>query len=89
MPGFFKVVGHRGMPSRYPENTLPSFRAAIEAGVDAIEFDVHPTRDGRLVVDEEEAVMVRELFELYATDQYSMKQLENQMVMRNYSGFLK
>ena len=34
-------------------------------------------RDGRLVVDEEEAVMVRELFELYATDQYSMKQLEN------------
>ena len=32
-------------------------------------------RDGRLVVDEEEAVMVRELFELYATDQYSMKQL--------------
>ena len=33
-------------------------------------------RDGRLIVDEEEAVMVRELFELYATDQYSMKQLE-------------
>lgn len=26
-------------------------------------------RDGRLIVDEEEAVMVRELFELYATDQ--------------------
>ncbi|MBR3973181.1 MAG: recombinase family protein [Oscillospiraceae bacterium] len=31
---------------------------------------------GRLVVDEEEAPMVRELFELYATGEYSMKQIE-------------
>ena len=31
---------------------------------------------GRLVIDETEAPMVRELFELYATDGYSMKQLE-------------
>jgi len=30
----------------------------------------------RLVIDEKEAEMVRELFELYATDQYSMKQIE-------------
>lgn len=32
--------------------------------------------DGRLVVDETEAPMVRELFELYATGAYSMKQIE-------------
>ena len=31
---------------------------------------------GRLVIDEEQAVMVQELFELYATDEYSMKQIE-------------
>lgn len=31
----------------------------------------------RLVIDETEAPMVRELFELYSTDKYSMKQLEN------------
>ena len=31
---------------------------------------------GRLVIDEEEAPMVRELFELYATGEYSMKQIE-------------
>ena len=30
----------------------------------------------RLVIAEKEAEMVRELFELYATDQYSMKQIE-------------
>ena len=32
--------------------------------------------DRRLVIDEEQAPMVRELFELYASDQYSMKQIE-------------
>ncbi len=32
---------------------------------------------GRLVIDEAQAGMVRELFELYATDEYSMKQIEN------------
>ena len=31
----------------------------------------------RLVIDETEAPMVRELFELYSTDKYSMKQLES------------
>ena len=31
---------------------------------------------GKLVIDEKEAKMVRELFELYATDNYSMKQIE-------------
>ena len=32
--------GHRGYCARYPENTLVSYRAALEAGVDAMEFDV-------------------------------------------------
>ncbi|RPI48325.1 MAG: glycerophosphodiester phosphodiesterase [Betaproteobacteria bacterium] len=44
------VVGHRGAPSRAPENTLASFEAAIAIGVDAIELDVHLSRDGHLVV---------------------------------------
>ncbi|MCD8002635.1 MAG: recombinase family protein [Clostridia bacterium] len=40
--------------------------------------------DGRLVVDEKEAVMVRELFELYATDEYSMKQIETIFWKKGY-----
>ena len=43
----------------------------------------------RLVIDEEQAVMVRELFQRYATDQYSMKQLETlfwERGYRNYNG---
>jgi glycerophosphoryl diester phosphodiesterase len=44
------VAGHRGLPELYPENTLLSFKKAIEAGVDMIELDVQKTKDGRLVI---------------------------------------
>lgn len=33
-------IGHRGAATLAPENTLPSLRAAVDAGVDLIEFDV-------------------------------------------------
>lgn len=39
---------------------------------------------GRLVIDESEAPMVRELFDLYATGRYSMKQLETLFWKRGY-----
>jgi len=44
---------------------------------------------GRLVIDEEQAPMVRELFQLYATGEYSMKQIETlfwQKGYRNHNG---
>ena len=39
---------------------------------------------GRLVIDEDEAPMVRELFELYATGEYSMKQIETLFWNKGY-----
>lgn len=45
--------------------------------------------DKRLVIDEDEAPMIRELFSLYSTDQYSMKQLETlfwEKGYRNHNG---
>ncbi len=42
--------GHRGASVRYPENTLASFRAAVEAGAGGLELDVRLTRDGHPVV---------------------------------------
>jgi glycerophosphoryl diester phosphodiesterase len=45
-----EVQGHRGMGSPYPGNTLPSFEAAIDAGVDTIELDVLSSLDGHLVI---------------------------------------
>jgi glycerophosphoryl diester phosphodiesterase len=43
-------VGHRGNAAHAPENTLESFRQAVEIGVDALELDVHLTADGHVVV---------------------------------------
>lgn len=45
-----KIFGHRGAAGNYPENTLISFRKALEFGVDGIELDVHYSKDGYLVV---------------------------------------
>lgn len=42
--------GHRGYRAKYPENTLCSYKAAMDLGVDAIEFDVWLTKDGVPVI---------------------------------------
>lgn len=44
------VVSHRGEHLAHPENTLPAFQAAIDAGADFFELDVRTTADGRLVL---------------------------------------
>lgn len=44
------VVGHRGAAAYEPENTLPAFEKGIECKADAVECDVHTSRDGDLVV---------------------------------------
>jgi glycerophosphoryl diester phosphodiesterase len=43
-------IGHRGARAYEPENTLSSFRRALELGVDAVELDVRKTFDNKLVV---------------------------------------
>ena len=44
------VIAHRGASDELPENTLPAFERAIEVGADYVEFDVHATAAGDLVV---------------------------------------
>ncbi len=44
------VTAHRGFSGEYPENTLAAFRAAIAAGADMVELDVHLTSDREVVV---------------------------------------
>jgi glycerophosphoryl diester phosphodiesterase len=45
-----ELIAHRGMPRERPENTLSAFALALERGADALELDVHGTRDGVVVV---------------------------------------
>ena len=49
-PGGVLRIGHRGAATLAPENTLRSFRAAVEVGVDLIEFDVLDLQRGPLVL---------------------------------------
>ena len=46
----FNLQGHRGARGLRPENTLPSFEAAFDAGATSIETDLHLTRDGVAVL---------------------------------------
>ena len=43
-------VAHRGESFLAPENTMAAFNLAWKLGADAVEFDVHLTRDGKLAV---------------------------------------
>lgn len=49
-------IGHRGASGYEPENTLRSFKKAIELGADMIEFDVHICKSGETVVMHDEKV---------------------------------
>jgi len=44
-----EIIGHRGASFDAPENTLASIRLAWVQGADAVEFDVHLTKDGQVV----------------------------------------
>jgi glycerophosphoryl diester phosphodiesterase len=50
------VMGHRGAMGYAPENTMASFELAYKMGVDAVELDVHLSKDGHLVVIHDESV---------------------------------
>jgi glycerophosphoryl diester phosphodiesterase len=45
-----RIAAHRGGAGLWPEASLLAFRQALGLGVDFLEFDLHMTRDGELVV---------------------------------------
>ena len=40
------VIGHRGFPARFPDNTLAGIEAAFAAGADGVEVDTRPCAEG-------------------------------------------
>jgi glycerophosphoryl diester phosphodiesterase len=45
-----EIASHRGGALLWPENSRIAFEATAQLPVEQVEFDVHPSRDGRLVV---------------------------------------
>lgn len=54
-----EIIAHRGLHVDAHENTLAAFEAALEAGADGIELDVHGTSDGMIVVHHDAAIPSR------------------------------
>ncbi len=52
----FLKIGHRGARAYEPENTIRSFKRALELGVNAVEFDVRQTKDKKVIVIHDEDV---------------------------------
>ncbi len=49
------IIGHRGSSYMMPENTVISAIKGWEEGADAVEIDVYPTRDGKIVVSHDKS----------------------------------
>ena len=56
-PDGFDLQGHRGARGLVPENTIPSFRRALDLGVTTLELDVVLAADGTVVVSHEPWMM--------------------------------
>ena len=49
-------VAHRGLPSKYNENSLGGIEAAMRAGVTHLELDGHLTKDKHIVINHDDTV---------------------------------
>jgi glycerophosphoryl diester phosphodiesterase len=90
MPGLIRV-GHKGADHVAPGNTIESFQAALEHGVDMIEFDVLRTRDGRLVLAHDwkdaasrECLTLEEGLDHFAGEAYNGVELDVDLKLPGY-----
>ncbi|MCR8643840.1 glycerophosphodiester phosphodiesterase [Paenibacillus sp. N1-5-1-14] len=52
----FLIMAHRGSMGHAPENTLAAFQLGVEQGCNAIELDIHLSKDGEIVVIHDETL---------------------------------
>lgn len=69
------IIAHRGFKSKYPENTLSSFEAAIQCGAQMIELDVTLTKDRELIVIHDDT-LDRTTNGKGAVNNFSLKELQ-------------
>jgi glycerophosphoryl diester phosphodiesterase len=71
------LIGHRGEPSSYPENSLPGFEAVLRAGAAYIETDVQLSADGVPVLSHDPDVLklTGQDYVVMQTDYATLRQL--------------
>jgi glycerophosphoryl diester phosphodiesterase len=84
-------VGHKGADLIAPGNTAPSFQAALDLGVDMIEFDVLRLEDGSLVLAHDhgdaatrEPLSLDEGLDLFADGAYGGVELDVDLKLAGY-----
>jgi glycerophosphoryl diester phosphodiesterase len=92
VPGLIRV-GHKGADHVAPGNTRASFEAALEHGVDMIEFDVLRARDGRLVLahdyadaERRDCLTLDEGLDHFAGEAYAGIELDVDLKLPGYEG---
>jgi glycerophosphoryl diester phosphodiesterase len=45
-----QAIAHRGYKAKFPENTMGAFKGAVEVSADAVETDLHLSKDGVVVL---------------------------------------
>jgi glycerophosphoryl diester phosphodiesterase len=45
-----QAIAHRGFKAKFPENTMGAFRGAVQVGADALETDIHLSKDNVVVL---------------------------------------
>jgi glycerophosphoryl diester phosphodiesterase len=91
MPQTLIRVGHKGADHVAPGNTAASFQAALDCGVDMIEFDVLQLHDGRLVLAHDygdasrrEPMSLEEGLDLFAGEAYRDVELDVDLKLPGY-----
>ncbi len=79
------VVAHRGGAALAPENTIAAFTVALEHDVDAVELDIHMSKDGSLMVIHD-PLLLRLTGKPGAISDYTEQELEQFDVAATFKG---
>ncbi len=73
----FLILGHRGSPTQFRENTLPSFEAALRAGANGFETDLRLLSDNTAILYHDDEIDDRDC------ESYTMASLAEQKIVVN------
>ncbi len=79
-------IGHRGLPSKAPENTLESAKLAYSKGADCIEVDIYLTTDNKIVIMHD-ANTSRTCGTSWNVEEHTLAELKTLVPKNNFSNY--